>query len=142
MVERGAEAKWSGKLKDGEGYLKLNSGLFEGPFSFSSRFEEGEGTNPEELIGAAHAGCFSMALSLKLEESGNPPKEINTEANVKLKNTEEGFRITEIVLDTEGKVPGLEEGDFAAKAEEAKEECPVSQALAGTKITLKSKLIT
>jgi osmotically inducible protein OsmC len=141
MPVRQGEAVWQGTLKDGKGTVRLGSGVFEGPYSFASRFEEGSGTNPEELIGAAHAGCFSQALSLALTEAGYPPEQIHTTANVQLKKVGDGFKITNIELDTEAKVPGVDADTFNEKAQGAKAGCPVSQALAGVEITLKSKLL-
>lgn len=141
MPVRKADAVWEGNLKEGNGHLKLGSGVFEGAYSFSSRFEEGTGTNPEELIGAALAGCFSMALANGLTQSGYSPKRIYTHASVRLEKLEEGFKITSIVLDTEAYVPGLEEQVFMEKAETTKKTCPVSKALTGTEITLIAKLV-
>jgi len=140
MKKRKSEAVWRGKLKDGEGRVKLGSGLLETEYSFRSRFEEGEGTNPEELIGAAHAGCFSMALANILEEEGYDPREISTEAEVSLGEVEGEFTITGIDLSTEANVPGIAKEDFEQHAEAAKENCPVSKALAGTEITLEATL--
>lgn len=142
MPIRTAEARWQGRLKDGKGTMKLGSGAFEGPYSFQSRFEEGKGTNPEELIGAAHAGCFSMALSMLLEKAGHPPEEIHTKAGVRIEKAGEGFRITAIELDTEARVPGMDEPAFKEQAAVAKKNCPVSQALSGPEITLKARLIS
>jgi osmotically inducible protein OsmC len=140
MKKRNARALWQGDLKDGEGTLKLGSGIFEGEYSFSSRFEEGEGTNPEELIGAAHAGCFSMALSNLLAEKGYDPKEISTKAEVALEEVGGDFEITEIKLDTVTSVPEIELAEFKELARTAKESCPVSKALAGTDIVLEACL--
>jgi lipoyl-dependent peroxiredoxin len=137
---RNASAIWRGNLKDGKGSMKLGSGAFEGNYSFASRFENGQGTNPEELIGAAHAGCFSMALSHILAENGFEPKEVKTSAKVKIEKVEEGFKITSIELETEAQVPKISRGKFMQYAEDAKQNCPVSQALAGTDITLKANL--
>lgn len=120
--------------------MKLGSGAYEGAYSFSSRFENGGGTNPEELIGAAEAGCFSMALSVGLEKAGHPPKRISTTANVKLEKVGEAFRITAIDLETEADVPGIEDTKFQEVAEETKKNCPVSVALGGTKISLSASL--
>jgi osmotically inducible protein OsmC len=122
--------------------MKFGSGAFEGQYSFSSRFEEGTGTNPEELIGAAHAGCFSMALALMLTEAGHEPDRVQTESRVHLDKVGDGFKITAIELITEAKVPGIDEGTFMEKAEAAKKGCPVSQALTGTEIKLQAKLVT
>jgi lipoyl-dependent peroxiredoxin len=141
MAKRTASAVWEGTLKDGKGKVKLGSGAFEGQYSFASRFEEGTGTNPEELIGAAHAGCFSMALAAGLTKAGSNPKRISTTANVSLEKVGEGFKITTIELNTEGEVPGIEEKTFLEQAETAKKNCPVSQALAGAEIKLNAKLI-
>lgn len=140
MPVRTADAIWEGNLKDGKGRMKLGSGAFEGAYSFSSRFEEGTGSNPEELIGAALAGCFSMALANGLAQSGYSPKRIDTTATVKLEKLQEGFKITSIVLDTEAEVPGIGEQAFIEKAEMTKKTCPVSRALTGTEIKLRAKL--
>lgn len=140
MPKRMAEAIWKGTLQKGKGKIKLGSGAFEGDYSFSSRFESGTGTNPEELIGGAHAGCFSMALSVFLEKAGHPPESIETRAAVTIEKVGEGFKITGIELDTEAVVPGIDEKSFQEQARAAKENCPVSQALAGTKIGLKATL--
>jgi len=140
MSKRKADAVWRGNLMDGNGNLKLESGLFEGSYTFRSRFEDGDGTNPEELIGAAHAGCFSMALSNILAEAGYDPEEINTRAEVSLEQVDGDFAITGINLITEGSVPDIDEAEFLQHAENAKENCPVSKALAGTDITLKASL--
>ncbi len=142
MPVRSAEAEWKGSLSHGSGRMKLGSGAFEGPYSFASRFKDGSGSNPEELIGAAHAGCFSMALSHMLAEAGHIPDVVHTTAKVHIDKVEDGFKITTIELQTEGKVPGIDEKTFLEKAEAAKEGCPVSQALAGTDIRLKAKLLT
>jgi osmotically inducible protein OsmC len=140
MKKRRARASWRGDLQNGNGTLKLGSGLFEGEYSFSSRFEEGEGTNPEELIGAAHAGCFSMALSNILAEEGYDPEEISTNAEVALDEVGGDFTITEIKLDTVASVPKIESEEFQEHARAAKENCPVSKALAGTEIVLEACL--
>ena len=142
MPVRTAEAEWKGNLSRGSGRMKVGSGAFEGSYSFPSRFEEGPGSNPEELIGAAHAGCFSMALSHMLSEAGHIPDVVHTTAKVHIEKVGEGFKITAIELQTEGKVPGIDEETFLEKAEAAKEGCPVSQALAGTEIRLEAKLLT
>jgi len=141
MAVRTAEAVWEGNLMEGKGSMKLGSGAYEGPYSFASRFEDGPGTNPEELIGAAHAGCFSMALSAGLARAGYAPKRIHTTARVHLNKVDQGFRITSIELNTEAEVPGIDEKTFLEHAEAAKAGCPVSQALAGTEITLQAKLV-
>jgi lipoyl-dependent peroxiredoxin len=141
MPTRTAEAKWEGNFKQGSGTLKLGSGAFEGPYSVQSRFEEGTGTNPEELIGAAHAGCFSMALSLILEKAGFKPRTIRTRAKVKIEQVGPGFAITGIELETEADVPKIDEETFRSQAENAKSNCPVSKALASTPISLKARLL-
>jgi lipoyl-dependent peroxiredoxin len=139
-MTRKAAAIWKGSIKEGEGAMKVESGAFEGKYSFSSRFEDGTGTNPEELIGAAHAGCFSMALSLMLGEAGYTPDEISTRAEVTIEKKGEGFAITGITLNTEASIPNIDEETFMKHAQNAKEGCPVSQALAGTNISLNAKL--
>ena len=142
MVQRTAEAEWRGGLQDGAGTMKLGSGAYEGAYSFKSRFAEGTGTNPEELIGAAHAGCFSMAFSAGLGKAGFPPKRVHTTATVTFEKTDASFAVTRIDLDTEGEVPGIEEAAFHQQAENAKRDCPISRLLApGTQITLKARLI-
>ena len=141
MAVRKAEAEWTGNLREGKGRVKLGSGAYEGEYSFVSRFEEGKGTNPEELIGAAHAGCFSMALSAGLTKAGLSPKRIATKAAVHLEKVGEAFEITRIELDMEAEVPGVGEKAFLEHAENAKKGCPVSKALAGTKIELKARLL-
>jgi osmotically inducible protein OsmC len=138
MAVRISSAEWRGSLKDGAGTVKLASGAYEGPFTFSSRFEAGKGTNPEELIGAAHAGCFSMFLSALLTKDGFTPTRISTTAAVHL---EEGPTITLIELKTQAVVPGLAHEAFRAYAEAAKKGCPVSKALAGPEIRLEAVLI-
>ena len=141
MALRTASAVWEGDLKSGKGKLKLGSGAYEGAYSFASRFESGTGTNPEELIGAAHAGCFSMALSHLLATKGFIPKRVSTQAKVSLEKVGDGFKITSIELQTEADVPRIDEKTFLEHAESAKKNCPVSQALAGTQIKLEAKLI-
>ncbi|MGO9308978.1 MAG: OsmC family protein [Spirochaetia bacterium] len=137
MAVRTSTAEWKGTLKEGAGTMKLGSGAWEGPFTFSSRFESGKGTNPEELIGAAQAGCFSMFLSALLTEAGFTPKSIRTTAVVHL---DEGPTVTLIELSTDAVVPGIDEPAFLTHAEKAKKDCPISKALAGPKLTLKAKL--
>jgi osmotically inducible protein OsmC len=141
MPVRKANAVWEGNLKVGQGKVALGSGAFEGRYSFGSRFEEAGGTNPEELIGAAHAGCFSMALTAGLGRSGFNPKRVATSAKVHLEKVGEGFKITRIELDNESEVPGIDEAAFQEHAKKAKEGCPVSQALAGVEITLNARLV-
>ena len=141
MPTRRAEAKWEGNLAEGSGQLKLGSGAFDGPYSFKSRFEECQSaTNPEELIGAAHAGCFTMALTAQLTRAGQPPTRIHTTAQVKLEKVGDAFSITSIDLETEGEVPGIDDATFQKQAQDAKQNCPVSKALAGTQINLKATL--
>ncbi len=142
MPVRKANAQWRGGLKDGQGKMKMQSGAYEGGYTFSSRFEDGTGTNPEELIAAAHAGCFSMALSGNLERAGFTPRHVQTAAHVTVERTDEGFRITRIVLDTEAEVPGMAQDDFLREAEAAKVGCPVSAALRAVPIELKAKLVS
>ncbi len=129
MPTRNSSAVWEGNLRDGKGTMKLGSGAYEGAYSYASRFENGKGTNPEELIGAAHAGCFSMALASGLSKSGHDAKRIATTARVTLTKGDSGFRITAIELETEASVPGLDKNDLQKHAEEAKKNCPVSRAL-------------
>jgi osmotically inducible protein OsmC len=131
MAVRNAEAEWNGSLKEGKGRVKLGSGAFEGQYSFSSRFESGTGTNPEELIGAAHAGCFTMALSAGLGRAGLTPTRLHTTAKVHLGVVDGSPTITQIDLDVDGEVPGLDAATFTKHAEEAKKACLVSRALAG-----------
>ena len=141
MPVRSSSARWQGPLKNGQGTMKLGSGAYEGPYSFPSRFESGQGTNPEELIAAAHAGCFSMAFSLFLGNAGYTPTRIDTTANVHLEPSGGGFAITRIELETEAEVPGIDPNAFQEQAKAAKENCPVSKALAGTQISLTAKLV-
>ncbi|MEM8967402.1 MAG: OsmC family protein [Bacteroidota bacterium] len=141
MAVRKANAQWQGGLKEGKGNLSLGSGAFEGSYSFLSRFEEGNGTNPEELIAAAHAACFSMALSAGLEQAGYQPESVKTEAQVKLVQNDSGFTITQVDLMSEAKIPNISEEDFQQHAKGAKENCPVSKVLAGAEITLDAKLV-
>lgn len=140
MPVRNAEAEWNGSIMDGKGNMRLGSGAFEGAYSFKSRMEDGAGTNPEELIGAAHAGCFSMALSAALGQAGFEPKSINTKAAVRFDKVENGFAITRIDLTTQAEIPGIDEEKFQEFARSAKENCPVSKALAGTEINLQANL--
>jgi osmotically inducible protein OsmC len=128
MFERSANAVWEGTLAEGKGVMKMAG--YEGPYSVPSRFENGEGTNPETLIAAAHAGCFSMAFSGGLTRAGFKPNSISTTANVKLEKLEEGWRITAIELVTEGDVPGIDDAEFQELALAAKKGCPISNALA------------
>lgn len=138
MTIRQSSAEWKGTLKEGAGSMRLGSGAYEGPFTFASRFESGPGTNPEELIGAAHAGCYSMFLSALLTNAGTPPTSIRTTAKVHLGD---GPAIHLIELDTVGEVPGIGEAAFLEQAEAAKKGCPVSKALAGPEIRLSARLV-
>jgi osmotically inducible protein OsmC len=142
MPTRKAEAEWKGNLAQGGGRLKVASGAFEGPYSFKSRFEEGQSaTNPEELLGAAHAGCFTMALTAQLSRAQITPTRIHTTASVKLEKVGEAFSITEIALETEAEVPGVDSETFQKYALDAKQNCPLSKALAGTEIRMTAKLV-
>jgi osmotically inducible protein OsmC len=140
MAIRMAKAEWKGNLMEGTGTMALGGGAYSGPYSFKSRFEEGAGTNPEELIAAAHAGCFSMALSGQLSKAGFSPKRIATTAKVQLLKQEAGFAITLIELENESEVPGIDNAKFQELAGNAKAGCPVSKALAAVEIRLTAKL--
>jgi lipoyl-dependent peroxiredoxin len=141
MPSRTAEAEWKGNLAEGSGHLAVGSGAFQGPYSFKSRFEDGQSaTNPEELIGAAHAGCFTMALIAQLSRARLTPTRIHTSATVTLAKVGDGFAITRIDLDTTAEVPGLDDATFQRHAVDAKQNCPVSKALAGTEIHLSARL--
>ena len=143
MPTRTAEAEWQGDLKEGKGTLKMEgSAAFEGPYSFASRFEQGPGTNPEQLIAAAHAACYSMAFSHGLASNGFTPKRVHTTANVHLEKVEGGFAITLIELNAEAEVPGIDEKAFQEQAEAARIGCPISKALSAVKeIKLNAKLL-
>ncbi len=139
-MKRKASARWEGGLKEGKGTVSTQSGvLSKAQYSFSTRFEEGNGTNPEELIAAAHAGCFSMALSNELGQSGMTPKSIETEATLTMEKTDAGFTVTEINLDVTANIPGADSAKFQAAAEKAKAGCPISRLL-NTKITMNARL--
>ena len=140
MPTRNAHAEWNGSLPEGSGRMQFGSGAFEGPYSFASRMEEGPGTNPEELIGAAHAGCFSMALSGVLGADGHEPESIKTDAKVRFDKEGEGWAIQSVALTTRAVVPGLDNDGFVKAAEAAKENCPVSKALTGVEISLDAAL--
>lgn len=142
MAIRTAKAQWDGNLQQGRGTMSLGSGAWSGAYSFQSRFEEGAGTNPEELIGAALAGCFSMALAGALGRGGHSPERVATKAKVHIEKVGEGFAITRIDLDTEARVPGIDEAAFRETAAGAKKNCPVSKALGGVEITLDARLVT
>jgi osmotically inducible protein OsmC len=140
MPERASTAVWEGDIQGGKGTMTIGSGAWTGPYSFKSRFEDGAGTNPEELIAAAHAGCYSMALSGALTRNGTPPTKIETKAKVELKKEEAGFRIASIQLTTKADVPGIDAAKFQEIAETAKKNCPVSKVLAAAEISLDAKL--
>jgi lipoyl-dependent peroxiredoxin len=141
MPTRNGSAEWRGDLQSGSGDLTVGNGVFEGAYSFASRFEEGEGTNPEELIAAAHASCFAMALSNILAENGHTATSVNASARVGLRNVDGAPTIDRINLEVTGDVPGLDAGGFERFAQEAKEGCPVSRALAGVQtIDLNARL--
>ncbi len=141
MIKRTSTAVWKGNLKEGKGTVTVGDGVYTGQYSFSSRFEEGKGTNPEELIAAAHAGCFSMALSAELSKAGYTVDEIDTEAIVTLDKGEGGFEIKGVKLITKARVPGISMDEFAKIASGAKQNCPVSKALAAVEIQLEAHLL-
>ncbi len=141
MPKRTANATWNGDLPHGNGTMKFGGGAFEGQYSATSRFEEGTGTNPEELIAAAHAGCYSMALAHGLATAGHNPEQVNTSAKVHLTKGEAGFSITLIELTTEAKVPGIDNDTFQEFATATKTGCPVSQALAAVEIKVEATLL-
>jgi len=142
VATRNGSAVWKGNLKEGSGELSVGDGVFSGAYSFSSRFEEGEGTNPEELIAAAHAACFSMAFSNILSEAGHTPDSVSTTAKVQLRPLDGKPSLASIELEVEGAVPGIDEAEFQEHAEAAKAGCPVSRALAGVpEITLNARLV-
>jgi osmotically inducible protein OsmC len=141
MPIRTASARWQGNLTEGSGTIKTGKGGYQGNYSFKSRFEEGEGTNPEELIAAAHSGCFSMAFSKGLADAGFTPTSVETTAKVHLDKTDAGMSVTRIDLETVGDVPGIDEGTFQKVAEDAKANCPISRLLSpGAEITLTASL--
>lgn len=141
MPTSSAEAVWEGVLRSGRGRFKAGSGAFEGDYSFATRFEGARGTNPEELIAAAHAACLSMALSAGLEKAGTPATRITTRAACTVEKVGEGFKITRMRLEVRGKVPGVDQAAFAKAAEAAKQGCPVSTALQGNvKLELDARL--
>ncbi|MDY6873882.1 MAG: OsmC family protein [Chloroflexota bacterium] len=141
MIKRTSSAVWNGDLKNGKGNVELGSGAFSGAYSFSSRFEEGKGTNPEELIAAGHAGCFSMALSADLSKAGYKVEEVQTTATINMEKADGGFAIKSSKLVTKARVPGIEMEEFAKIASGAKENCPVSKALGGLDIELEAHLL-
>ncbi|HVE72324.1 MAG TPA: OsmC family protein [Thermoanaerobaculia bacterium] len=141
-MRRKASAQWSGGLKDGKGTISTDSGVLrDAQYSFGTRFEDGIGTNPEELIAAAHAGCFSMALSGQLTNAGTPPESVRTSANVTMEKTDAGFTVTKIHLDVVARVPGIEQAAFDTAANNAKNGCPISRLLKA-EITMDAKLET
>jgi osmotically inducible protein OsmC len=140
MLNRTAQAIWEGNLKDGRGTMEFGGGAFKGNYSFASRFENGKGTNPEELIAAAHSGCFAMALSHMLAEAGFTPERVSATAIVSLEKVDDGFKITASHLDCIAKVPNISQEKFMAIAEDAKKGCPVSVLLSNIKITLNARL--
>lgn len=140
MPTRNATAQWEGSVQEGSGTMRFGSGAFDGAYSFKSRMQDGPGTNPEELIAAAHAGCFSMALSAGLGRAGTPPTRIDTTAEVRFEQGDAGWSITGIHLRTRGVVPGVDAEGFRRQAEEAKAGCPVSKALSAVPITLDAEL--
>jgi lipoyl-dependent peroxiredoxin len=141
MPIRSASARWQGTLTEGSGTIKTGKGGYQGNYSFKSRFEEGEGTNPEELIAAAHSGCFSMAFSKGLADAGFTPTSVDTTAKVHLDKTDGGFGVTRIELETVGDVPGIDNDTFQKIAEGAKENCPISRLLSpGAAISLTATL--
>jgi lipoyl-dependent peroxiredoxin len=140
MPTRKAHARWEGSIKEGKGQVDFGNGAFKAAYSFASRFEDGQGTNPEELLGAAHAGCFAMALSLILGNAGFKPDYIDATAQVTISPQDGGFKITRSHLLCEAKVPGIDAAAFNRSAEAAKAGCPVSQALSGTAVTLEARL--
>lgn len=141
MTTRNAHARWEGSIKEGRGQVDFGNGAFKGAYSFASRFEDGKGTNPEELLGAAHASCFAMALSLVLGKAGFKPDYIDATAQVTVSPQGGGFKITKSHIVCEARVPDIDQAMFAQHAHAAKAGCPVSQALAGTEITLEARLI-
>lgn len=140
MPTRKASAEWKGGLKEGQGTLKLGSGAYEGAYSFGSRFAEGTGTNPEELIGAAHAACYAMALSAGLEKAGHPPTRVRATAQIEFDTGGDAPTIRSSTLEVEADVPGIDERSFLEQAEAAKEGCPVSRALGAVEIRLNARL--
>jgi osmotically inducible protein OsmC len=141
MAYRTADAEWSGNLMEGKGRIKVQSGTLDAPYDFRARTADGKGTNPEELIGAAHAGCFTMQLSALLGAAGFTATRLHTTAKVYLEKSGPGFAIPKIELELEGTVPGMSAADFQKQAETAKASCPVSKALAGTSISLTVKMV-
>ena len=141
MAVRTADAEWKGNLNDGSGKMRFGSGAYEGAFSFQSRMGQGQGTNPEELVGAAIAGCFSMALSANLAGAGFTPERVNTAAKVHFDKKDAGWTIHTIELESDAKVPNISAEEFQKRAGEVKKACPVSRALTGVEIKLNAKLV-
>jgi osmotically inducible protein OsmC len=141
MPTRTANAQWDGTLTEGNGTMEFGSGAWSGQYSFSSRFEEGQGTNPEELIAAAHSSCFTMALAFQLTNAGHEPTELKTTATVSMEKQDPGWTITTIALDVTGSVPGVDAAKFDELAQNAKKGCPISRALAAVPITMTAKLL-
>ena len=143
MTARNGKAEWHGSVDSGSGTITVGDGTFESPYSYESRFGEAVGTNPEQLLAAAHSGCFTMALANGLSAAGHPPRSLRTTARVQLRNRDGAITLARIDLETEGDVAGIDERQFQSYAEAAKEDCPVSRALAGIpEITLTAKLLT
>ena len=142
MVIRTASASWEGTLREGNGRMRIGPGGLETPYSFASRFEEESGTNPEEVLGAAHAGCFSMAFAAGLGRAGYDPEWVQTEAKIHFQKLDEGWQVTKILLQTEAKVPGIAEEEFQSLAQISKEGCPISKALAAVDIDLEARLVS
>jgi osmotically inducible protein OsmC len=140
MAERSAKAEWTGSLMEGKGKMALGSGMFEGAFSFNTRMGDEPGTNPEELLGASLAGCYTMALNATLEKSGKPATNVRTDAKVHFGKDDSGFAIKQIDLDTTAAVDGIEEDEFLRIAEDVKKTCPISKALAAVTINLRANL--
>jgi lipoyl-dependent peroxiredoxin len=142
MRTRNADATWSGTLKEGTGNLRTGSGTIDQAFSFGTRFQDSPGTNPEELIGAAHAACFSMALAGRLEKAGFTPQRVQTSAQVELQESDGGYAIRRVLLDSKANVPGMDNAQFREQVETAARQCVVTKALAGTKVEVLAKLDT
>ena len=140
MPTRKASARWEGGVPDGSGTMRLGSGAFEGAYSFQTRMEDSPGTNPEELLGAAQAGCFSMFLAAVLGRAGHPPTSVDTDAAVQFEKEEAGWRVTRITLTTRAVVPGIDTATFQEKVDDAKKNCPVSKALTGVDLTVDATL--
>ena len=143
MTARNGSAEWHGNVESGSGVITVGNGVFEGGYSYESRFGEAAGTNPEQLLAAAHSSCFTMALANGLSVAGHPPTSLRTNASVQLRNLDGAVTLARIDLEAEGDVPGIDERQFQAYAEAAKRDCPVSRALAGIpEIVLTAKLGT